>query len=120
LLALRSRIRFVEQDMFDADVSDSSLAFLYSTCFAPMMDALGDKLAPELPQHALVSTTTYPLKHPGFKLLREFPSQTLAWTTLFLYARVGALDSLPPAEASDLYEPGESDWEQQAREVLRR
>ncbi len=118
LLDLRSRVQLIEQDMFKADVSQASLVFVYSTCFAPLMDALGDKLARELPEHCLVSTTTYALKHPAFRLIQQFPSNTLAWTTVFLYERVGALDTLPPAEATWLYEPNEVDWELQVRAAL--
>lgn len=117
-LDLRARVQFIEQDMFEADVSRADHVFIYSTCFAPLMDALGDKLARELPQHALVSTTTYALKHPAFRQVAQFPSKTLAWTTVFLYERVGPLEGLPAATPSHLYEPIAGDWAVQARAAL--
>ena len=120
VLDARSRIGFIEQDMFDADVGNASLVFIYSTCFAPLIDALGNKLARELPQHCLVSTTTFPLKHPAFRLIKEFPSQTLAWTSVFLYERVGALESFAAPEATHLYARAEDEWEVQARAALQR
>ena len=106
---------FAEQDMFQADVSDASLVFIYSTCFAPLMDALAAKLAREVRQGCLVSCTTFPLSHPAFRLLRHFPAQTIAWTGVFLYQRVGEPDgsALPPP--AYLYAPDPDEWEVRAR-----
>jgi hypothetical protein len=118
VLALRERVRFINGDLFDADVSQAGLVFMYSTCFAPLMDRIGDKLANELPQGCLVSTTTFPLRHPGFREVAQFQSGTVAWTTVFLYERVGELDGLPPAPPSYLYEPPEERWEQAVREQM--
>ncbi|MES2262901.1 MAG: histone methylation protein DOT1-like protein [Pseudomonadota bacterium] len=115
VLDIRSRIHFIEQDMFEADVSDASLVFIYSTCFAPLMDRLADKLARELPEHCLVSTTTLPLNHPAFRLIRQYPSQTVAWTSVFLYERIGALDTLPAPPPAYLYQPDQDEWEARVR-----
>lgn len=110
-----ARVRLLQQDMFAADVSDASLVFIYSTCFAPLMDRLGDKLARELPLGALVSTTTFPLLHPGFELVQQFAPPGVAWTTVFLYRRRGAFDTLPPATASYIYEGDGAAWEAAVR-----
>jgi hypothetical protein len=115
LLDLRDRIRLLQGDLFEADVGNASLVFMYSTCFAPLMDRIGDKLARELREGCLVSTTTFPLLHPAFQEIAQFPSGTVAWTTVFLYRRVGALEGLPAAPASWLYEPPEDQWEEAVR-----
>lgn len=118
VLELRERVRFVNGDLFEADVSQAGLVFMYSTCFAPLMDRIGEKLARELQQGALVSTTTFPLKHPAFREVAQFQSGTVAWTTVFLYERAGELDGLPPAPPAYLYEPPEDRWEQDVREHM--
>lgn len=118
VLAMRERVRFIEQDMFEADVGDASLVFVYSTCFAPLMDKLGEKLAREVPEGCLVSTTTFPLRHPAFRLVREFPSQTVAWTTVFLYRREGPLEGLPELPPAYLYEPDPHEWEASVRAAM--
>ena len=112
---LAARIAFIESDMFKVDVRGASLVFLYSTCFGPLMDALGEKLARELPEGALVSTTTYALKHPGFRLLHYFPPGTVAWTNVMVYQRTGPLAALTPAETAAPYEPDPVAWEARVR-----
>ena len=116
LLELGSRIAFIESDMFKVDVRDASLVFLYSTCFGPQMDAIADKLARELGEGALVTTTTYTLKHPAFTLLHYFPAGTVAWTNVMLYKRTGALASLPPADVTQPHQPDAAEWEARARQ----
>lgn len=118
LLDLASRIAFVESDMFKVDVRGASLVFLYSTCFGPLMDALADKLARELQEGALVTTTTYALKHPAFTLLHYFPAGTVAWTNVMLYKRTGTLESLPPADITHPHQPDPAEWEARARQDL--
>jgi hypothetical protein len=118
LLKLRQRIALTEQDMFDTDLSDASLVFIYSTCFGPLMAPLADHLARSLPEHALVSTTTYALRHPGFRLVREFPPDTLAWTVVYLYERVGALDELGPGEPVYRFAPERQAWEARMQEAF--
>lgn len=118
LLDLRQRVRFIHGDLFDADVSQAGLVFMYSTCFAPLMERIGDKLARELPQGCLVSTTTFPLNHPGLREVAQFQSGTVAWTTVFLYERSGALADLPPAPSAYMYEPPADRWEQAVRQQL--
>lgn len=115
LLELDARIELREQNMFEADVSRASLVFIYSTCFAPLMDALAAKLARELPEGCLVSCTTFALSHPAFRLLQHFPANTLAWTGVFLYQRVAVPEgaALPPPAA--LYAPDPDEWEVRAR-----
>ncbi|NGZ86562.1 histone methylation protein DOT1-like protein [Duganella aceris] len=112
---LAARIAFIESDMFKVDVRGASLVFLYSTCFGPLMDALGEKLARELPVGALVSTTTYALKHPAFQLVHYFPAGTVAWTNVMVYQRSGPLASLTPAETAALYQPDPVAWEARVR-----
>lgn len=114
LLELDARIALREQNMFEADVSRASLVFIYSTCFAPLMDALAAKLARELPQGCLVSCTTFPLTHPAFRLLHHFPSNSVAWTGVFLYQRTGPADGPPPPPAC-LYAPDPDEWEARVR-----
>lgn len=118
--ALDARITLQQQDMFEADVSGAGLVFIYSTCFAPFMGALGAKLARELPQGALVSTTTFSLQQPAFRLLQHFPAGTLAWTSVYLYQRHGALEGEPPAAPAGLYEPEAQAWLAAARAELAR
>lgn len=118
VLRLRERVRFINGDLFEADVSQAGLIFMYCTCFAPLMDRIADKLARELPQGCLVSTTTFQLRHPAFREVAQFPSGTVAWTSVFLYERVGALEGLPPAPASYLYEQPEAQWEAEVREQM--
>ena len=114
LLELDSRIRFIEQDMFQADVGSASLVFIYSTCFAPLMDALAAKLAREVRQGCLVSCTTFPMSHPAFQLVAQFPARSVAWTSVFLYRRVGeGIEAAPPP--SYLYTPDADEWEARAR-----
>lgn len=115
LVDLDARIAFIESDMFKVDVRGASLVFLYCTCFGPLMDSIAEKLARELPEGALVSTTTYVLKHPAFKLLSYFPSGSVAWTNVMLYQRTGPLESLPPAETHHGYEPDAAAWEARVR-----
>ena len=116
LLDLAARISFIESDMFKVDVRGASLVFLYSTCFGPQMDALADKLARELQEGALVTTTTYALKHPAFTLLHYFPAGTVAWTNVMLYKRSGTLESLPPADITHPHQPDLAEWEARARQ----
>ena len=118
--SLGARIVLRQQDMFAADVSGAELVFIYSTCFAPFMEALGAKLARELPLGALVSTTTFSLQQPAFRLLQHFPAGTLAWTSVYLYQRLGALEGTPPAAPVGLYEPEAQVWLAAARAELAR
>ncbi|MES2604451.1 MAG: histone methylation protein DOT1-like protein [Pseudomonadota bacterium] len=118
LLGIRARIHFIEQDMFAADLSDANLVFIYSTCFGSLMDALGERLAQALPENCLVSCTTFALKHPGFKLLYHYPSKTLAWTGVYLYQRVGKLETLPAAAPGYSYPPDTDKWEAEARHAF--
>lgn len=113
--AIAARVSLRQQDMFEADVSDASLVYLYSTCFVPLLERLGEKLARELPQDALVTTTTVPLLHPAFELVRQFAAPSIAWTTVYLYRRRGALEHLPPAPAGHVYEPDGFAWEAAVR-----
>jgi hypothetical protein len=118
LLNLEQRIELIEQDMFETDLSDASLVFIYSTCFGPLMPALAARLARALPEHALVSTTTYALRHPGFRLVAEFPPNTLAWTVIYLYERVGALQDLGPGEPAYRFQPDRQAWEARVHEAF--
>ncbi len=118
LIELPSRIAFIEADMFRVEVRGASLVFLYSTCFGPLMAALAHKLAGELQPGALVSTTTYPLQHPAFRLLQHFPAGTLAWTSVHLYQRFGDWDGAPVAVPPSAYLPDPVAWEARLRAEL--
>lgn len=118
LLELGARIAFIENDMFKVDLRGASLVFIYSTCFGPLMDALSDKLARELPEGAVVSTTTYPIKHPAFKLLETHAAGTLSWTSVMIYRRVGPPMTVPAAEARTLHQPDLAAWEARVRAEL--
>ncbi|WP_426341234.1 histone methylation protein DOT1-like protein [Pseudoduganella sp. S-14] len=110
-----ARVRLLHQDMFEADVSDASMVYIYSTCFAPMMDRLAGKLARELPEGALVTTVTFPMPHPAFELVKQFAPPSVAWTTVFLYRRRSALEAATPAAANFLYEQDSAAWEYAVR-----
>ncbi|MRW92625.1 histone methylation protein DOT1-like protein [Duganella sp. FT80W] len=118
LLDLGARIAFLENDMFKVDVRGASLVFLYSTCFGPLMDAISDKLARELSEGALVTTTTYPIKHPAFKLLEMHAPGTLSWTSVMIYQRVGPQMSVPASESRYLHQPDPDAWDARARAEL--
>lgn len=118
LLELGSRITFIENDMFKVDVRGASLVFVYSTCFGPLMDALSNKLACELSEGAVVSTTTYPIKHPAFRLLEAHAPGTLSWTSVMIYQRVGPPITAPVSEARYLHQPDADAWEARARAEL--
>ena len=110
-----ARVRLLHQDMFATDVSDASMVYIYSTCFAPMMDRLAEKLAGELPEGALVTTVTFPLLHPAFELVKQFAPPSVAWTTVFLYRRRAALEAGAPPAAHHLYEQDGAAWEYAVR-----
>lgn len=112
--AIAARVQLRQQDMFEADVRDATLVYLYSTCFAPLMARLADKLARELQPGALVTTTTVPLPHADFELLQRFDPPSVAWTTVFLYRRRGSRHAAPCA-ARALYEPDGAAWEAAVR-----
>jgi hypothetical protein len=118
LLELGSRIAFVESDMFKFDVRGASLVFLYSTCFGPLMDAISNKLARELQEGALVTTTTYPIKHPAFRLLQSHAPGTLSWTSVMIYQRVGPPMIEPASEVRYLHQPDVAAWEARVRAEL--
>ncbi|MBV7537473.1 histone methylation protein DOT1-like protein [Duganella sp. sic0402] len=118
LLELGARIAFIENDMFKVDVRGASLVFVYSTCFGPLMNALSNKLARELPEGALVSTTTYPIKHPSFRLLETHAPGTLSWTSMMIYQRIGPPTTQTVLEDRYLHQPDTDAWEARAREEL--
>lgn len=118
LLELGARIAFIENDMFKVDVRGASLVFIYSTCFGPLMDALSNKLARELAEGALVTTTTYPIKHPAFKLLASHAPGTLSWTSVMIYQRVGPPMMEPASATRYLHQPDVEAWEARARAEL--
>lgn len=118
LLELGARLVFIENDMFKVDVRGASLVFVYSTCFGPLMDALSNKLARELPEGALVTTTTYPIQHPAFQLLETHAPGTLSWTSVMIYRRVGPPMAEPASTARYLHHPDADAWEARARAEL--
>ncbi|WP_051293590.1 hypothetical protein [Pseudoduganella violaceinigra] len=109
--SVAARVRLQQQDMFAADVGDATLVYVYSTCFAPLMDRLGEKLARELQPGALLTTVTFPIMHPAFELLKQFAPPSVAWTTVYLYRRRSVLEPVPPAAPNFLYEQDGAAWE---------
>jgi hypothetical protein len=71
-----------------------------------------------LPEGALVTTTTYPIKHPAFRLLQTHAPGTLSWTSVMIYQRVGPPMAEPACEARYLHQPDADAWEARAREEL--
>ena len=120
LSTIPERIEFILKDLFDADVSRASMIFIYSTCFGSLMHRISEKLANEAPEGCLASSTTYQLDHPGLELVRYYPSNTLAWTSVYIYRRVGN-GPWPKIEPKPLYrENDEEKWKEEARKALSR
>jgi hypothetical protein len=115
LLCIESRVTLLENNLFDVDVSDADIVFIYSTCFAPLMPALAHKLARELREHALVSTTSVPIRHPSFKLIRHFPAKTMTWTDVYFYERIESIEPAPSPAEGIVLERDESEWESRVR-----
>jgi len=99
-------------DMFEADLRDADMVYIYSTCFASLMERLSDKLARELAPGALVSTATFPLQHPAFELVRRFE---LAWTPVYLQRRRRDAQGAAAAAPRLRYEPDSQAWENAVR-----
>ena len=123
LLTLPNRIAFEQADMFDCDVSQATLVFIYSTCFGAFMGKIAHKLAHELPDAALVSTTTYALNHPAFQLIKHFPAKTMAWTDVFVYIKLPTTEGsekwpVPEEIQAAGHSVGPQEWEVKAREML--
>ncbi|MEY3886186.1 MAG: hypothetical protein RL650_278 [Pseudomonadota bacterium] len=117
LLNLPKRVSFQLGDMFTCDIGKATLVFLYSTCFGSFMHKIAHKLANEAPEGCLVSCTTYAITHPGLELVKRFPANTLAWTDVFIYRRVGSQQWATPPEPFS-YLPNLDEWEAKARELL--
>ena len=59
------------------------------------------------------------MAHPAFRLVREFPADALAWTTVFAYRREGKLDRLPPPPPPSVrHEPDAEEWEAGVRALM--
>ncbi|HAY45090.1 MAG TPA: histone methylation protein DOT1-like protein [Gammaproteobacteria bacterium] len=118
LAQIPSKVDFQPGDMFACDVSRASFIFIYSTCFGSLMHKIANKLASESPEGCLVSTTTYAINHPGFVLVKHFPANSMVWTDLRFYERVG---KGPWAEqvATSSAESDRQKWRESARELLR-
>jgi hypothetical protein len=111
------RVTFELEDMFASDVSQASVIFMYSTCFGSIMHKIADKLANEAPEGCLVSTTTYMINHPGFRLIKHFPAKSVAWTDVRIYERVGQgpwpVQQVPKSVKADV-----ETWKEKARALL--
>ena len=118
LLNLPKRVSFQLGDMFACDVSQASLVFIYSTCFGSFMHKIAHKLANEVPEGCLVSSTTYAMSHPGLELVKHFPAKSVAWTDIYVYKRVGSQALATPPEPF-AYVPNLEEWEAKARELLK-
>ena len=117
LLNLPKRASFQLGDMFTCNVSDASLVFIYSTCFGSFIHKLAHKLADETPEGCLVTTTTFKIDHPGLTLIKQLPAQTVAWTDIFVYKRVGA-GPWPEQPSPPVHTPNIEEWEVKARMLL--
>ena len=117
LLNLPKRASFQLGDMFTCNVSDASLVFIYSTCFGSFIHKLAHKLADETPEGCLVTTTTFKIDHPGLTLIKQLPAQTVAWTDIFVYKRVGA-GPWPEQPSPPVHTPNIEEWEVKARKLL--
>ena len=112
-----TKISLEQGDMFDFNVTDASLIFIYSTCFGSFMDRVAQKIANEAPPGCLISTTTFGLNHPGLKLIKHYRAAELAWTEVRFYERVGVgpwEEQTRPAAPS----PAADDWKDKARDIL--
>jgi hypothetical protein len=123
LLTIPNRVELAAGDMFNCDVSQAGLVFIYSTCFGSLMGKLAHKLASELPEGAMVSTTTYALNHPALKLVKHFPAKELAWTDVFMYCKWSKdSDQHQWPVPEQIQAPGHlvdvNEWERKAREML--
>jgi hypothetical protein len=123
LLTFPNRVEFEAGDMFSCDVSQAGLVFIYSTCFGSLMGKLAHKLATELPEGALVTTTTYAFNHPAFKLLKHYPAKELAWTDVFVYKKMANdVEQHQWPVPEQIQAPGHlvdvNEWERKAREML--
>ena len=96
VLNYEDRVQLVQGDMFEADLTGASLVSRTARASARSWTGSPGSWRRDLPSGALVTTTTYELPHPAFRLVREFPADTLAWTTVYAYRREGRLDRLPP------------------------
>ena len=118
LAQIPSKVDFQPGDMFACDVSRASFIFIYSTCFGSMMHKIANKLASESPEGCLVRTTTYAINHPGFVLVKHFPANSMAWTDLRFYERVGQ-GPWPEQVATSSAGSDRQKWRESARELLR-
>jgi hypothetical protein len=114
---LQKRVELFEGDMFDFDVSQASLIFIYSTCFGSLMTKISHKLANEAPVGCLVSTTTFSITHPAFELVLHFPAKQMAWTDVFIYRLIGDQHwpEIPPTVS---LRANSTEWEVKARALL--
>lgn len=116
--AIPGKISLEQGDMFEFDVSDASLIFIYSTCFGSFMDKVAHKIVNYAPQGCLVSTTTFGLNHPGLKLVKHYPAKELAWTDVRFYERVG-VGPWDEQIKSAVSSPASNEWKDKAREALK-
>lgn len=118
LLNLPKRLSFQLGDMFNCDVSNANLIFIYSTCIGALIHDLAHKLANEAPEGCLVSTTTFKMDHPGLTLIKFFPAKTVAWTDVFVYKREGTGPWLTTPRPFE-HKPNLEEWEEEAWKLLR-
>ena len=81
------------------------------------MHKIANKLGNEAPEGCLVSTTTYAINHPGFELFKHLLANSIAWTDMRIYRRVG---EGPWPELRESSSPGSDPqkWKESARELL--
>ena len=113
-----SIVNFEPGDMFACDVSRANFIFIYSTCFGSLMHKIASKFANASPEGCLVSTTTYAINHLGFVLVKHFPANSIAWTDLRFYERVGQ-GPWPEQAATSSAGSDRQKWRESARELLR-
>ena len=117
LAQIPTKVSFQSGDMFACDVSKASLIFMYSTCFGSLMHKIANKLGNDAPEGCLVSTTTYAINHPGFELVKHFPANSIAWTDMRIYRRVGE-GPWPELRESSSSGSDPQKWKESARELL--
>ena len=82
------------------------------------MHKIAHKLANQVPEGCLVSSTTYAMTHPGLELVKSFPAKSVACTDVHVYKRVGSKAWPTPPEPF-AYVPNLEEWEAKARELLK-
>lgn len=82
-LGLENKVKIIHNDLFNADLSDVDVVFLYLT--PRMLDSLKWKLEKELKKGARVVSHDYPIEGWRPKVVKELKKSRLHTHTIFLY-----------------------------------